>query len=92
MNSKPARRWLQISIREAALALVALGFALAWFSEHREWAPVRSCLAEVRDGALSREVTCHIDGRPVDVLITANGIIWVQDKTAAPDRGDSPAH
>lgn len=88
MNTTPRRRWSQISVREVALVLVALGFGLAWYSEHREWAPVRSCIAEVRDGALTREISCDIDGGRVDVLVTAKGVVWVQD-AGSPPRSDS---
>lgn len=81
MRTTPKRRWFQISIRDAALILVALGFALAWYGEHKEWEPVKKCIADVRDGGLSRAVTCDIGGRPVTVLVTGEEVVWVQDRS-----------
>jgi hypothetical protein len=55
MSESPKRRWFQFSIREVALLVLALGFAMAWYrerkallSERETWKPIREMAASLR--------------------------------------------
>jgi hypothetical protein len=88
MSTTPKRRWFQVSIREAALVLLALGFVLAWYAERqalvaeqKKWEPVRQCAHSLSLPTLNvspwlgRYAECNIDGIPV-IIVSPNRPDW----------------
>ncbi len=78
MTETPKYRWLLRTIREAVLAILAVGFALAWYNERNAWAPVRNCIDSVRSDAPSSgqdgcQTDCEISGTPLTIIVSHRG-------------------
>lgn len=79
MSDTSKRRWFQVSIREAALLILAVGFAFAWYSERSTWMPVRHSIEQLRliaPAAVASpsspprvESHCVVNGYPVTVIV-----------------------
>lgn len=80
-ENKPTRRWFQISLREAALAVVAAGFAFAWYCERQALAPARRYIEQIRsnisaDPFMSPQESFDstIGGYPVTITVFSPGM------------------
>jgi hypothetical protein len=76
MSETPIRRWFQFSLREIALLLLALGFALAWYRERAFSEPLRFGVDYLRSLSTAKrreailEYTDDREGIPLTVTIT----------------------
>ena len=76
MNEASKRRWFQVTLREIALVVTAIGFALAWLGERKTSWPVRAGVEYLRSVSPasvyghSVAMECEVGGLPLEVTVS----------------------